>query len=131
MTSRANAGFMRVLVLDADGNEVARVFPRGTAPADALGPVVSPDGSRIAYAAYQPDGNWRIHVRPIDGGQDLATDHEFYGGAATFRWAPDGRQIIVNHHFYPGTWLVDPDGGPVRQAAWTDPGFTAWQRTSP
>ena len=59
------------------------------------------------------------------------TDHEFVGGAASLRWSPDGTLLIVNHHYYPGTWLIDPAGGPVRQAAWTDPGFSAWQRVAP
>ena len=47
------------------------------------------------------------------------------------RWSPDGRTVIVNHHFFPATWLLDPNGGPARLAPWTDPGFSAWQRNSP
>jgi len=98
---------------------------------DAIAPVVSPDGRRIAYAVTGPgDGDhWRIHVTSIDGtGTDLATDHEFVGGAASIRWLPDGKLLIVNHHYFPGTWLVDAGDGSVRQASWTDPGYTSFQR---
>ena len=122
---------LRVLVLDADGHEVGQIGLDDGSYADVLAPVVSPDGTRIAYAALA-GADFRVHVRPLDGaGPEVITDHDFHGPAATLRWSPDGRTIIVNHHFYPGTWLVDPDGGPTRQASWTDPGYSAWQRTSP
>ncbi len=69
---------------------------------------------------------------PLDGsGPDVPSDHEFAGLAASLHWSPDGQTIIVNHHFYPGTWLIDADRGATRQASWTDPGYTAWQRLAP
>jgi len=123
-------GFMRVLVLNADGSQANRIGP-DSGGLDAIAPVVPPDGRRIAYAVTGPaDGDhWRIHVRSIDGtGTDLATDHEFVGGAASIRWLPDGKLLIVNHHYFPGTWLVDAGDGSVRQASWTDPGYTSFQR---
>ena len=93
-----------------------------------MAPAVSPDGTRLAYAEISAD-RWRLHVRPIDGsGTDVTTDHEFLGAGAAFRWSPDGRLLIVNQHYYLETWLIDPDGGPARQASWTDAGYTAWER---
>lgn len=128
-TQRAGQyGYQRVVVLDADGAQVAQILPSGTLQADAIAPAISPDGSRIAYAQISSD-RWRVHVRPIDGsGPDIATDHEFGGAGASLRWSPDGQLLIVNQHYYLETWLIDPDGGPVRQASWTDPGYSVWQR---
>ena len=124
-------GYMRVVVLDSDGREVDRIDAAGATDVDEIGPVVAPDGTRLAYAEVAGD-IWALHVRQLDGtGTDVTTDHEFLGGAAAFRWSPDGRQLIVNHHYFPGTWLVDADTGAVRQADWTDPGYAAWQRLAP
>jgi Tol biopolymer transport system component len=124
-------GFTRVTVLGADGREIDGFGAGRGGMADAVGPVVSPDGRRVAYAVITPSQSWHVRVRPLDGsGEDVELDEEFVGGAASLRWSPDGRLLVVNHHFYPGTWLLDPDGGPARQASWTDPGFAAWQRTA-
>jgi Tol biopolymer transport system component len=129
VTQRAGEyGYQRVVVLDADGAQHAQILPSGTLQADTMAPAVSPDGTRLAYAEISAD-RWRLHVRPIDGsGTDVTTDHEFLGAGAAFRWSPDGRLLIVNQHYYLETWLIDPDGGPARQASWTDAGYTAWQR---
>jgi Tol biopolymer transport system component len=121
-------GDLHILVLDPTGREVSRISADRIGDS-ALAASVSPDGGRIAYAVIAFDGAWRVHVRPLDGiGPDVTTDHEFEGFAASLRWSPDGELVVVNHHYYPGSWLIDPDGGPARQAGWTDPGYSAWQR---
>ncbi len=129
--SGSGSTLMRVLVLDADGREVGSIGLDDGTYADHLAPVVSPDGTRIAYAVASGD-LWRVHTAPLDGsGPDVPSDHEFGGLAASLHWSPDGKTIIVNHHYYPGTWLIDVDGGATRQASWTDPGYAAWQRLAP
>ena len=123
---------MRVLVLDADGQEVGRATLDDTTYVDQFAPVVSPDGTQIAYAGIGAGDSWHVHVRPFDGaGTDVTTDHEFRGPAASMHWSPDGKTIIVNHHFFSGTWFIEADDGATRQASWTDPGYTAWQRLAP
>jgi hypothetical protein len=75
---------------------------------------------------------FRIRVAAIDGkGSPVETGAEFLGGAATFRWSPDGHTIIVTQQFHKVTWLYPADGGPGRQLTWTDPGDSSWQRLAP
>jgi Tol biopolymer transport system component len=125
----AATGYLRVRVLTADGTETKVIEP--TTGVETMSGRVSPDGLRIAYADMAGD-TWRIRVASIDGtGSPVATGAEFLGGAATFRWSPDGRTIIVTHQFNQQTWLFSADGGPGRQATWTDPGDPSWQRLAP
>ena len=53
---------MRVLVLDADGQEVGRATLDDTTYVDQLAPVVSPDGTQIAYAGIGAGDSWHVHV---------------------------------------------------------------------
>ena len=123
---------MTIRVLDETGHERSRVDAGGTGVADVVGPIVSPDGTRIACAEIRSGDHWRVQVRRLDGTRpDVASDQEFTGAAASLQWSPDGRTVVVNHHFFPGTWLIDANAGTTRQASWTDPGYSAWQRLAP
>ena len=122
--------YARVRVLDPDGTVVRTIEP--TSGDETTGAIVSPDGSRIAYADLREPGSWTIRVAPVDGSSDpLDTGARFAGQAAVFRWSPDGTQLIVTHQYYKETWLFDVDGGPGRRATWTDPGSNVWQRVAP
>jgi len=70
---------------------------------------LSPDGSRIAFAARSGDGKTALWVRPLDGlsGQPLAGTE----GAIHPFWSPDSRYI----GFFAGGKLkkIDASGGPA------------------
>ena len=122
----------RMVVLAEDGREVFAFAP-DTDPrfVNSMAAIVSPDGTKVAYAALDDQGLWQARVRALDGtGPVVKTGPEFEGAAATLRWSPDGKELIVNHHWYGETWLLDPGGGSERRATWTDPGYVAYQRVA-
>ena len=120
----------RIKVLAADGTHVRTIEP--TTGIETLSPLVSPDGQRVAYADLALGDRWTIRVESIDGlGESVETGAAFQGGAAIFRWSPDGKSLIVTHQFHKQTWLFDAAGGPGRRASWDDPGSMAWQRVAP
>ena len=125
-------GRQTVVIVAADGRELY-AFPPDADPrfVNSMAAVVSPDGTRVAYASLDDEGLWQARVRALDGtGPVVKTGREFPGAAATLRWSPDGKELIVNHHYYGQTWLLDPAGGSERRASWTDPGYVAYQRVA-
>jgi Tol biopolymer transport system component len=123
-----SGGYLDILVLDADGRELDRIG--AGVIGDAAGPIVSPDGDRLAYANISAaDETWRVHVRPLGrNGPEVISSQTFCCGASTLRWSPDGKFVVVNQHYYPGTWLVDATSGVAAKANWIDPGYAAFQR---
>jgi Tol biopolymer transport system component/serine/threonine protein kinase len=115
-----------------DGSEIAYVSTRDGTPSiwkvgqmgggstllvpHAIDPAVSPDGARIAFAAFDSSGIFlRIGVREIGepGAIALLTGPEdgFWVGAPT--WSPDGDTICYSDRT--DLWLVDRAGGPPRR----------------
>ena len=124
------AGFLRVRVLSPDGTLIRTIEP--TTGDGTMSQIISPDGRRVAYADLLEPGKWTVRIEPIDGSAEpFETGAKFDGGAAAFRWSPDGESLIVTHHFYKATWLFDADSGPGQRATWTDAGANAWQRVAP
>jgi Tol biopolymer transport system component len=120
-------GYQRVVILAPDGSDVVAIQP--TSGIETLAPVTSPDGTRIAYADLTSSENWTLRIADVDGGGPaLASDATFRGGAATYRWSPDGTTVIVTHHYWMKTYLVDAKTGKMREAAWQNPGYPTWQR---
>jgi Tol biopolymer transport system component len=123
-------GYLDLLILDSQGGPLSRMAAKVST--DWLSPMVSPGGDRLAYAVIADgEGTWRLHIRPIAGTGPEVTSDLFNGGASAFRWSPDGKLVVVNQHYYPGTWLVEADSGNTRKAPWTDPGYTSFQRMAP
>jgi len=121
-------GDVHVVVLDADGTEVSR-FDAPAVGDSAMAPIVSPDGQRVAYAVIDTTDRWHVDVRSLDGtGRDLTFVHEFHGPAASMRWSPDAKRLIVNHHYDAETWSLDFGDQRARLASWADPGYTSYQR---
>jgi RNA polymerase sigma factor (sigma-70 family) len=89
-------------VVDSDGTK-QRQIPVSKYAINV--PTLSPDGTRLAYATWEPVVEGRIRVVDIDAGGDRAitsddTDHYVWQTPA---FSPDGAQILV-HRFFQGTY---------------------------
>jgi len=71
-----------------------------------VGPVWSPDGTKLVFKAFREGGNWDISVTNKDGsGQIFLTDEGYNTDPA---WSPDGTRIafVTNSHSY-GIFSLD------------------------
>lgn len=105
-------------------------------------PVISPDGTRVAFGRYWDDDGTRINHQLFTA--TLASDgadavpisevHRSVGGHNPFwyAWAPDGKSVIIQFNDMDRTLVVDPSGRVLRETGWgvvTDP--LTWQRLAP
>jgi WD40 repeat protein len=91
----ANAGDKRTFwVVDADGTGLRQI----PASEDAIDePTLSPDGNKLAYAAWPPTAECQIRVVDIDVGDDHAITTEDQDGYVwqTPQFSPDGNHLVV------------------------------------
>ena len=91
----------------------------------------SPDSTRILFRQGLSDDPWRYRwmvVTPADGHvQATGPELDLWSQAV---WSPDGSQVIVvvsDSHPTPAL-LLDPAGGPWREATWLADSGGDWQR---
>ena len=107
--------FATLWLLPAPLPEVIR-FEINAPPRSTLSsgnPAISPDGRTLAYTVNDPDGERRIHLRPID----RVETRPLPGTEAAWHpfWSPDGRSLA----FWAGGQLqrIDVAGGSPRRLA--------------
>jgi len=101
-----------LFLLSADGlGEPRLLFP------DALTPAWSPDGSKLAFSAERPRGQWAIHVASVDGSSDVQlTEPPVIAGSPA--WSPDGKLVAFDEFAdqrHQQIFIMDPDGSHRRQ----------------
>jgi eukaryotic-like serine/threonine-protein kinase len=84
---------------------------------------ISPDGSRLLYGVYRPDGS-EMWTQPLPSGPA----HRVGVLAEDAGWAPDGQKIVYANN--DGLFVCNPDGTNIRHLA-TLSGVAAWPRFSP
>jgi Tol biopolymer transport system component/tRNA A-37 threonylcarbamoyl transferase component Bud32 len=91
--------------LDRQGEVVGRVGKPALSLSD---PVLSPDGTRVAYSARSdPDGHLKIYVQDLIGGAPVRLT---FAERSWMRpeWSPDGRILIFDTGM--NTWSTQADG---------------------
>ena len=107
-----------VFVVNPDGSGLRNVT--NTPTVDERHPVLSPDGTRIAFTAA-PDVYDEIYAVGVDGqglvGVSTGIGHEVLGSAEQPTWSPDGTRIAFRgfHHGegYAVLWVAAADGSSV------------------
>ncbi len=95
----------------------------------------SPDGKRVALSSNRNAGEkheytlTQLYVMPAAGGR-LRQITEGYAHRSFFRWAPEGKSILMAQHFGgPGEWIMHPyqiwevslrDGASTNLTPWMD-----------
>jgi Tol biopolymer transport system component len=93
-------GHVAYYVVDADGTDLREID--GVSPDAINDPVLSPDGSSIAYTTWA-DGDGmqgRIHIVDIDSGRDRLMAIEGSDGTNEFayQFSPDGTKLLLERH---------------------------------
>jgi dipeptidyl aminopeptidase/acylaminoacyl peptidase len=115
-------GTYGLYVVGLDDTSSRPILPVSTVKEDWIQPVVSPDGSRIAYTKWGDSP--MIHVVDIDSGDDATVLYEGTndGDGWPSAWSPDGTQLLFSRWVGTENRLAvgSVDGGP---AVVMGPGF--------
>src|SRR5215212_5445834 len=71
------------------------------------GPAWAPDGKRIAYVSNRDSGAKQVWIYSVDTAVNRKLT-DLPGGAASVKWTPDGRALVLVSDIYPDCG-VDPD----------------------
>ncbi len=118
---QTHGGLAKIYLRPADGG-VAR--PLTEAEEEASCPVVSPDGTRVAYLA-RGEGVTELRVRPIAGGEavTLARDVE---SSELVSWSPGGDRIAFAGGSPIRVWVVSAAGGEPRAVSGPGGDYPSW-----
>jgi WD40 repeat protein len=92
-----------VFAIKPDGSGLRALTPGGQNDAGYLVPIVSPDGGRIAYAAWEDQTTMRTHVFEIDSGHDrMLAGPTSMSHWSPIAWSPDGRSLLIDQNALEG-----------------------------
>ena len=106
----ANPKTSEIALMNPDGSDVKRLHVFGSDP------MLSPDGSKIAYCSLRDTIYSQIYVMNSDGSNQKRLTDVKTGDACGPAWSPDGKRIAyyafanTQPSRNPEIWLMDPDG---------------------
>jgi Tol biopolymer transport system component/ABC-type branched-subunit amino acid transport system substrate-binding protein len=107
------SGNNEIYVMNGDGTGLTNLTNN---PADDVGPIWSPDGSKIAFSSDR-DGNYEVYVMNADGSglTNLTNSPASEGGSSTnedISWSPDGKKILFasDRDGNPEIYVMNADG---------------------
>ncbi len=116
-----------IYVMKSDGSAVTQLTNN---PGTEGYAAPSPDGTTIAYYAYDDLVTWSIYVMDVDGGNQirLTNDEGIWHSAPS--WSPDGTEIAfgAERDNSSHVWIINADGSNPRQIA--PGGGPSWSSTS-
>ena len=83
-------GSVGIHLYDPATGTVVRLSPAG---AYDTAPAISPDGTRIAFEHYSPDGRFRLMTMAVDGSDRQTCTDDSAASDADPHWSPDSRYI--------------------------------------
>jgi TolB protein len=112
--SSRHEGNPEIYVMNLDGTGLTRLTYNENR--DGY-PAWSPDGSKIAFYAYEDDTTWSINLMDSDGQNRVRLTYETNVRHASPVWSPDGTTIAFSRMSESSAqiWLVDADGGNPRR----------------
>jgi TolB protein len=110
----ARTGSKEIWVMDYDGQNQRQITHLGSV---ALSPRISPDGSRLAFAALGREG-WSVRLYSLDLGRTVSFPAGAVGGSnQSPAWSSDGAKIAFSSSRSgdPELWMADANGGNTRR----------------
>jgi Tol biopolymer transport system component len=114
-------GFAQIYIENADGSNVRRVV---TSQFNDEKPALSPDGHRIAFTRYVPDGaplkDGGVFIVNVDGSGLKQIDTQ----SEDVAWSPDGSKLVMTRALFDpaaqspynvALWIVNADGTDLHQ----------------
>jgi tricorn protease len=87
----------------------------GTPGARERLPVLSPDGSRVAYVSDQ-EGNYDLYVKPVESGAAVRIPTGVKGLFSRLIWSPDGKKLLFGDQTF-ALYVVDVEGRKTAKVA--------------
>ncbi|HET9950634.1 MAG TPA: hypothetical protein VFS09_02445 [Candidatus Eisenbacteria bacterium] len=89
--SSNRSGSIGIHLYDLTAGSIVRLSPAGAYEQE---PVISPDGSRIAFSPYRSEGRFHLMTMAVDGTDRIVCSDEASASDTGPHWSPDSRRLV-------------------------------------